>query len=158
EVYGLHMLFVSVITWLFVSAMHEDASSLRVMPPTVNSRSASRFWLVFVYATGLGLSNHMMTVLPAPAFLWLYFSVHGVGSTAWHQMLKAAPLFLLGLSAYLYLPLRAAVSPVANWGNPASPHEFWLHVSARQYKAMMFSGLDVPLQKLALLIERLPGV
>jgi hypothetical protein len=149
EVYGLHLLFLSVVVTLFVRSMRAEID---------HGPGAPRVWMLFVYVLGLSFAHHMMTVLLAPAFLWLYFSVHGFRAAAWLKMARGIPLFLLGLSAYLYLPIRAAVKPVLNWGDPASAHNFWLHFSGHQYKAMMFASLDLPFQKLTLFIERFPGV
>src|SRR5207248_1740626 len=42
-------------------------------------------------------------------------------------------LFLMGLSIYLYLPLRSAQSPVQNWGDPASWRNFWRVVCRADY-------------------------
>lgn len=148
EVYGLHMLFISLVSWLFVRVMREEA----------DGAPNARLWPLFVYATGLSFAHHMMTVLLAPAFLWMYFSIHGFKAPAWLKMLKAAPLFLLGLSAYAYLPVRAAALPAVNWGTPSTWNSMWLHVSGHQYKAMMFRALEVPVKKIVLLVERFPGV
>jgi len=155
EVYGLHMLLIALATWLFVRVMREESAAANPRHGgTVNAGS----WPLFVYVTGLSFAHHMMTVLLAPALLWMYFSVHGFKAPAWLKMLKASPLFLLGLSAYAYLPIRAAALPPVNWGGPSSWNTLWLHVSGHQYKAMMFRAVEVPVKKFALLLERFPGV
>jgi hypothetical protein len=41
---------------------------------------------------------------------------------------------ILGLSVFLYLPLRAAQNPIANWGRASSWEQFWWMISARQYQ------------------------
>jgi hypothetical protein len=50
---------------------------------------------------------------------------------------------LLGLTPYLYLPLRAAQHPMANWGDPDSPGRFFWVVTAKEYRYEMFQ-YDVP--------------
>ena len=49
--------------------------------------------------------------------------------------------FLLGLSLYLYLPLRASGEPLLNWGwVHRGLDEFLFHVQGKQYQIWMFSG------------------
>ncbi|MFB3897553.1 MAG: protein O-mannosyl-transferase family [bacterium] len=42
-------------------------------------------------------------------------------------------LFLLGISVYLYIPLRVDGNPTMSWGNPHSLEDFYNHISRRQY-------------------------
>jgi hypothetical protein len=55
---------------------------------------------------------------------------------------KLLPLFFLGLSVYLYLPLRALAQPPVQWGYPAELERLLWHVSGTQYRNWMFSGFD----------------
>jgi len=66
--------------------------------------ASPRRWQVFAYVLGLSFSHHMMTVLLAPAFLFLYFATLGGGRAAWARIARAVPAFLLGLTPYLDLP------------------------------------------------------
>jgi hypothetical protein len=140
EVYSLHLLLLSVVLFAFLRAQ----DSLLSRPGSV----ATRWWLFFAFALGLGFSNHMMTVLLAPAFVYLHFALHGAGRRAWTRIAVAVPPFLLGLTPYLYLPLRAAQDPLMNWGDPSGLRSFWGHVSTEQYRGRMFSSLDVLAKKL----------
>ncbi len=134
EVYALHLALSLFAARLFVA-------SLSARP------DAARVWLLFAYALGLSFANHMMTVLLAPAFLYLFFRTLGLGRAAWARVLAAIPPFLLGLSPYLYLPVRASADPAVNWGDPSGFEAFWRHVSAGQYRAFMFPGLETSLGK-----------
>ena len=49
------------------------------------------------------------------------------------NLLLISVLFLLGLLIYLYLPIRASISPKVNWGNPDNLERFLDHVRRRQY-------------------------
>ncbi len=67
---------------------------------------------------GLSLANHWPSmIILAPVAL--YFPV------LYHKRLKPADwafvcfFMLLGASAYLYLPIRAAAHPILNWGDPS---------------------------------------
>lgn len=47
--------------------------------------------------------------------------------------LKIALLFILPLLLYLYLPIRASVNPLTNWGDPDTWEKFINHITAKQY-------------------------
>lgn len=143
EVYSLHLVFFAGATLLFLRALAEPGNG--------------RWWLLFAYVLGLSFSHHMMMVLLAPAFLFLYFAVSGFGRAAWLRIARAVPVFLLGLTPYLYLPVRAASAPLANWGDPSSLSSFWAHVSAAQYRFKMFSSWSIASERFLVFARELPG-
>lgn len=143
EVYALHLVFLAFVLNAFISAL--------------DSPQNSRAWLLFAYVLGLSFTHHMMTVLLAPAFLFLFFQVHGFGHAAWRRVATALPPFLLALTAYFYLPLRAAAAPLMNWGDPSTPRALWQHVRGAQYSHQMFSSWDVAGRKLLQFGSDLPG-
>ncbi|MFH1825335.1 MAG: tetratricopeptide repeat protein [Candidatus Firestonebacteria bacterium] len=74
--------------------------------------------LVFALFSGLILTNHHTSLaIVVISFIFLYF---------WQKDLlvknfwKIVLLFLIGLSFYLYLPIRAISNPSMNWGNITS--------------------------------------
>jgi hypothetical protein len=140
EVYALHLVFMALVMLLFLRAL----SAFDAGDPAGNRR-----WMLFAFTLGLSFTNHMMTVLLAPAFLVLYFQVHGFSKRGFIRIAQGVPLFVLGLSLYLYLPLRAAQAPLMNWGDPRSLHALWYHLSGGQYHGQMFSSLEIALRKLA---------
>jgi hypothetical protein len=135
EVYSLHLLLLSVILVLFLQALERPGSE--------------RAWLLFAYVLGLGFTHHLLTGLLAPAFLYLYFAPQGRGFSAWIRIAKSVPAFMLGLSPYLYLPIRAAADPRMNWGDPSNLVSFWYHVSAGQYRFKMFASFSTAWDKAA---------
>ncbi|HEX2613310.1 MAG TPA: DUF2723 domain-containing protein, partial [Fibrobacteria bacterium] len=150
EVYALHLVFLSLVSCLFLKAL---------APSTLRREEigAGRTWVLFAYVLGLSFTNHMMTVLLAPAFLWLYFKRAGFGRAAWNGIARAGLPFVAGLSAYLYLPLRASADPLLNWGDPSTPGAFWRHVSAHQFRSFMFSSWDVARTKFLATFAALPA-
>jgi hypothetical protein len=115
EVYSLGLLFFALL--LFLSLRY-----IRTLHP--------KYILLFFFIFGLGLGNHHLSLLStAPALFFLL-----LGSKAHHRSvipnrssvisLRRLPVlvlfFLLGLSVYLYLPIRSSSNPVLAWGNTQS--------------------------------------
>jgi MFS family permease len=131
EVYPLHVLFISLLMYFFIAALF-------VSEP--GSKKQRNQWLLFALLLGLSFTNHMTTVLLAPAFLIVFFWRNKFSPLARKQLLIAVPAFLAGLLPYLYLPLRAAAHPFMNWGNPQIWETFIRHISGKQYQVWIFSG------------------
>lgn len=95
--------------------------------PGLRARSVGGL-LIFLWS--LGMANHWQTVL-----LWLPF----LGGWAyrlrarWNKenILFTATLLLVGLSLYLYLPLRASSGVLPCWGHPTTLRGFFWVVSRR---------------------------
>lgn len=87
-------------------------------------------------AFGLGLGNHPTLLFLLPMLLWATVPspLHGRDSLA-----VAIPAFLIGLSIYLYLPLRAQAGPLTNWGDPRTWEGFWWMVSGKSYHPYVFA-------------------
>jgi hypothetical protein len=134
EVYALHLVLILLTLWMFVCGLEEQ----RAEP-----RSISRRMILFAFLLGLSFSNHMTTVLLAPGFLWLYFQTCGFRRESFLRIFKIALFFLLGLSVYLYLPVRSSGNPLLDWGHPATLERFFWHVSGKQFRVWMFSGWSV---------------
>ncbi len=115
EVYSLGILFFALL--LFSSLRY-----LRTLHP--------KYILLFFFMFGLGLGNHHLSLLSTtPALFFLL-----LGSSTNHRSvvpnrssvisLRRLPVLLLffslGLSIYLYLPIRSSCNPVLAWGNTES--------------------------------------
>jgi hypothetical protein len=115
EVYSLNALLVALF----------------VLFATQYSRTQERQWLwATVLAIGLGMSNHFSVLLFVPGALFLILKRRQRQPATY---LVAVAFFLLGLSPYLYLPLRSAQHPPLAWGAPHTWSGFWWTVSARIY-------------------------
>jgi hypothetical protein len=148
EVYTLHVLFVSVLCWIFLKALVAFAER--------RDRNFAQTWQVLALTFGLSFAHHMMTVLLVPAFLYLVFAVMGWNRTTGLTIAKGIPLFLLGLGAYLYLPLRAAQAPLMNWGDPSTIEGLWRHLNGRSFQYQMFASVDGALHKLGAFFAEFP--
>jgi len=96
--------------------------------------SRRRGWLyALALVTGLGLTNHHLIALVAlPLFGWLLAIDH---RAVLRVRVAAAGVLLvaLGLSVYVYLPLRAAADPPLNVGNPRTIAAIVAHVRRDAY-------------------------
>lgn len=147
EVYALHLVFLGLTSWFFLRAL---------VALSDGAACADRRWRLFAYTLGLSFAHHMMTVLLAPAFLWLFFRLLGFGRAAWTRIALAVPPFLLALTAYLYLPIRSTAGPVMNWGEPTTLTALSRHLTAAQYGAQMFSSREIAGRKLLQFTSDLP--
>jgi len=93
--------------------------------------------LILADLAGLALTNHMSA---ASAVLGTALT----GILAYRRELaRRIPvllvMFLLGVSPYLFLVLRARAGPLFAWGDPYSLERLYWHVTGRQYQVWMFS-------------------
>lgn len=137
EVYALHIALTALLIYLL--ARFKQRPSLRAA------------YLIFLVA-GLAVSNHLMSVFLLPAvgvIVWRNLKINLISS------LKAAGCFIFGLLPYLYLPWRASQAPLLNWGEPASWHNFWVHVLRLNYHDF---GLAAPGSKFGILTSLLSQI
>ncbi len=131
EVYSLHFLLLNASLLLAFKAIQH---------------SSFRYFIAAAFTIGLGFSNHMTTLLILPAVLYLFFrndEGFDFSSARFKQFLILIIPLLLGLSVYLYMPLRSAMSPEFDWGNVSRGFDkFYYHISGKQYQVWMFSGFD----------------
>ncbi len=84
------------------------------------------YLLLFLWA--LGLTNHWQTVILFIPFLGFWFwTSHWTFS--FKKLAWALTSLGIGISPYLYLPLRACKAPFPCWGDPTTPREFFWVVS-----------------------------
>jgi len=155
EVYSLHVLFLSLILLCFVKAVFYSRSEMGI-DNGGRQFSETSWWMVFAFTLGLAFTNHMTTILLAPALLYLYFAVQGGGKNSWERILRMAVPFVLGLSVYLYLPIRAARGALLNWGNPITLERFFWHLSGKQFRVWLFSSTEAAGRQLSYFINTLP--
>ncbi len=92
-----------------------------------------RLLYAFAFIYGLSLCNHgsMLLFLPGFALYVLVLDRHSLHRARQYAVMLG--LGLLGLSVYLYLPIRSLADPAMDWGDPGSWSGFWDILFRRQY-------------------------
>lgn len=90
-----------------------------------------RKWYIIAYLLGLALAHHPSALAVVPGLIYLFFSEDKRHRKPWPVY---GLLFALGISLYLYLPVRASLSPLSDWGHPAALNLLWNHMTAAQYR------------------------
>ena len=107
KVYTLSVLVIAVVVWLAV--LWKDRK---------DEPGAGWILVLAVYLMVLGSTNHLMSLLPAPA-LGLLILMEKPGVLLDRRILVRGPLaVVLGLSFNLFLPIRSAQQPIINEGEP----------------------------------------
>lgn len=133
EVYSLQLVLYGLIIGLFLRAM------------VVEVQERPRALMIWAMIVGLGFGNHGTTILLAPAMLFMFFKRpdenFSLNSIRLKELLLLVIPFLIGLSVWLYVPLRSSSLPDFNWGEVHRGWDkFWYHASGKQFQIWMFNG------------------
>ncbi len=108
EVYTLNLFFTLIL--ILLSIKWAEVNSFI---------DSNKIFLLFSFIFGISLTNHpLLIVTLTPAFLWYYLMKDAKRFLAPKRLMLGTVFLLLGMSVYLYLPIRAGLSPAVNWGNP----------------------------------------
>jgi hypothetical protein len=138
EVYTLHAFFLSLMILLLLKLRNTEDR---------------RIFLLLSFILGLSFTHHMSTVLIIPAILFFVLIFRRKEILCRRVLVPSLVLFLVGLSVYLFIPMRAHLPPPFNYPmlHDVDAGEllglFWL-VTGRIVKADMFqyplAELDKP--------------
>ncbi|GAB4330347.1 MAG: hypothetical protein Kow0099_00880 [Candidatus Abyssubacteria bacterium] len=123
ETSTLHVFFMMLLTWL----------AIRIASGAVIWKTETRSLCLFSFLYGISLTNHVAGVFLLPAFGYLFLASIGRKLFMPMRLVKMFVAFLLGLSLYLYLPLRSLANPPVDWGNPETLENFIWVVTAKQF-------------------------
>ena len=118
EVYSLAMLIASVILW---AALRWQKSG------------ESRWLLLIALLSGMGACVHLLTLLSLPAVLVLV-GIKGISKHPWGFYILVLAFFLVGLTPYLTVPIRAAAGTPINEGKPNTAAAFKSYLTREQYE------------------------
>jgi hypothetical protein len=142
EVYSLAIFFVSLVTWILTELLAgaDEAGDLSIKINAVAwDKKRARLVSLLGLSWGLALTNHLTSMFLFPSIMMVLF--FGGIRLKLADFLKGAGLFILALLIYLYLPIRSAMNPPLNYGDPKTLDGFIWLVTGRQFKTLMFSLL-----------------
>lgn len=147
EVYSLQLLLFTSILLVFAKAVSAPAES-------------KKLFILWAFLLGLGFTNHGTTILMAPASIFLFFWRPSGGRADFPAKFRTIALlalpFVVGLSVWLYLPLRSSAEPLFNWGGVHRGFDkFWYHASGKQFQVWMFQTEKIA-ENLRLFLSLLP--
>ncbi len=125
EVYTMHAAFILAVTYLLLLWR-------RKLEPVYLLSAAVLY--------GVSLGNNAGMVLLAPAYLILLLAGCR-GELTVKRLLSAAVLGFLGLSVYLYVPLRGFAGAWHNYGDPVNDwSDVWRLISGARFQGLMASS------------------
>ncbi|OQY70103.1 MAG: hypothetical protein B6D45_11805 [Ignavibacteriales bacterium UTCHB3] len=177
EVYSLHLALISAALYTLIRAyvgvrakkdslasqLVEGGSSdfsggNRINSGLFNVNSPIAGWLLFAFVLALAFSNHLTTILIIPATALLFFLRFGFKREGWITLVKMLALFFpVLILIYLYLPIRAEMKPLLNWGNPTDLEHFMRHFLGKQYQVWLFSSSQAAAKNFGNFFKGLPG-
>ena len=139
EVYTLNLFLISLLLLLLERIFINNKSCQDISKPDNNTK----YHYLFFYLSGVAFGNHQ-TVL----FIAFIYFVFFIKSRTWQKLkavnyIKFIFLFILGISIYAYLPIRAGANPIINWGSPDNLKNFLAVLSRQQYGYVGKSMLSI---------------
>jgi hypothetical protein len=121
----------------------DNAANSPFHPITRSPHHSPNRWLyAFCLSAGLGVTHHPLTIFSFLAYGLFIVWVRPRIWRDWRLLLKMAAFALLGLSVWLYLPIRSAMQPSFGPGNMNTLDGFLNHVLARGIsESLPFFGL-----------------
>lgn len=143
EVYILHVLFLLLLLTF----------GLDIIERIKTKRKFIRQFLLYVFLLSLSFTNHLLTLSHICSLfvliIILYISKKRYEKAEEHsEQVYSSPFislilfsfifFIIGLSVYIILPLRASANPSLNWGNPQNLSNFLWVISGGEFKTYRF--------------------
>ncbi|MHB9154556.1 MAG: glycosyltransferase family 117 protein [Endomicrobiales bacterium] len=138
EVYGIAAFLAALICLAVLNSFGVPRAEEEGAPPVAqeSGEGGQRRWLYLAsFLFGLGITAHYTLALMGPGLaLWVLLKRRELlGRNGALTLLKAAAFFCAGLSAVLYLYLRARQEPLFGWEDPKTLERFWQVVARLRY-------------------------
>jgi hypothetical protein len=109
KVYTISLLFFTITSWIIIEWIEDP-----------DSRRADRLIVLVCFLLGLGYSNHPAGFLPLPAAGVALLMTRWRTLLRWKLVLAALGALIIGLTPFIYEPVRAAYFPGINEGAPTA--------------------------------------
>src|SRR5438067_1370848 len=109
KVYTISLLFFTIVSWIIIEWIEEPDAPL-----------ADRLVVLVCFLLGLGYANHPAGFLPLPAAGVALIATRWRTLLRWKLVLACLGALILGLTPFIYEPVRAAYFPAINEGAPTA--------------------------------------
>src|SRR3954467_12342732 len=109
KVYTISLLFFTIASWCIIQWIEEP-----------DTPRADRLIVLVCFLLGLGYSNHPAGFLPLPAAGIALLTTRWRTILRWKLVLAGLGALILGLTPFIYEPVRAAYFPAINEGAPTA--------------------------------------
>ncbi len=134
EVYTLNIFFTLSLVFLLIKCFKEKGTDHRF-----------KILILFSCVLGLSLANHPLLIIAlVPAFLVFLVAADFKRFLNLRRMTVLMSFFLLGISLYLFVPIRSHLSPAINWGRPDSLVNFFSYLTRSSQSGLAATGSNVP--------------
>ncbi len=123
KVYTISLLSIALILWLAVRWGDMDSGSKR-----------DRLLVLIVYLCALTATNHQMGLLAVPAVLTYVVWSEPRVFLRWKMWLAGLAVAVVGVSVWVFLPIRAGLYPPINEGEPTTWEALKAVLSREQYQ------------------------
>jgi tetratricopeptide (TPR) repeat protein len=134
EVYTLNIFFTLLLVFLLVKWSQKK-----------DTNWCFKILILFSFILGVSFANHpllMITLLPA----FLMFLLSNDFKRFWNpkKAMLMSSFFILGISLYLFLPVRSSLSPAINWGRPNSLANLLSYITRSSQSTSVATSSHVP--------------
>jgi len=109
KVYTISLLFFTIVSWIIIEWIEEP-----------DAPRADRLVVLVCFLLGLGYANHPAGFLPLPAAGVALIATRWRTVLRWKLVLACVGALILGLTPFIYEPVRAAYFPAINEGAPTA--------------------------------------
>ncbi|MFH1260262.1 MAG: DUF2723 domain-containing protein [Elusimicrobiota bacterium] len=125
EVFALNTFWAVIIIFAI--------TKITAAPVRTGGRLSFFYLLCFLFGLGLGNQHTLLLFSPGILLATLFFFWRCPKKIIFSGLLIGLTFFVLGLSVYLYLPIRSHINPPLDWENPETVKSFWKLVTRARY-------------------------
>lgn len=141
EVFPLNNLLAALILYLLMVMRQGYLETVDQLNKNDSHQNNRYILYVISFVCGLALTNHHTIVLFFPAVMVGVYYYSRLYLSEFRTVLIGLSAFFMGLSIYLYVPIRAATDPYLNWDAPNNMAGFIQLISRADYGSLTLLNL-----------------